>query len=101
MNAVGKLTLVQETDPTLGTVTTTYSYDILDHLIKVSMPRGSNTQTRTFNYITGTSVGPNLLIATNPENGTVTYTYNSDNTLATKKDANGNQFAIAMTATSG
>jgi YD repeat-containing protein len=59
------------------------------------MPRGSNTQTRTFNYITGSSVGPNLLSATNPENGTVTYTYNSDNTLATKKDANGNQFAYS------
>jgi len=31
-----------------------------------------------------------LTSATNPENGTVSYTYNADGTLATKKDANGN-----------
>jgi hypothetical protein len=29
----------------------TVTYDILNHLTQVSMPRGSNTQTRTFNYI--------------------------------------------------
>ena len=28
--------------------------------------------------------------ATNPENGTVSYTYNADGTLASKTDANGN-----------
>jgi YD repeat-containing protein len=32
-----------------------------------------------------------LLSAKNPENGTVTYTYNSDHTLASKTDANGAQ----------
>jgi YD repeat-containing protein len=32
-----------------------------------------------------------LLSTTNPENGTVTYTYNSDKTLATKTDAKGQQ----------
>ena len=31
-----------------------------------------------------------LTSATNPENGTVSYTYNADGTLASKKDANGN-----------
>jgi len=93
MNAVGNLTQVQETDPSLGTVTTTYTYDILNHLIQVSMPRGTTTQTRTFNYINGSSVGIDLLSAPNPENGTVTYTYNTDHTLATKKDANGNSFS--------
>jgi len=61
------------------------------------MPRGSNsnTQTRTFNYITGSTVGTNLLSATNPENGTVTYTYNSDNTLHTKTDAKGQVFTYS------
>jgi YD repeat-containing protein len=48
---------------------------------------------RTFNYTSGATVGINLLSATNPENGTVTYAYNSDNTLQTKTDAKGQQFA--------
>ncbi len=75
---------MQESDPTLGLVSTTYTYDILNHLIQVSMPRGANTQTRTFTYNVGTTVGIDLLSATNPENGTITYTYNSDHTLHTK-----------------
>jgi len=69
MDAMGNLTSVLETDPTLGQVTTNYSYDMLNHLTNVSMPRGSTTQTRTFNYTSGTTVGAHLLSATNPENG--------------------------------
>jgi len=57
------------------------------------MPRATGTQTRTFNYTTGTTVGTLLLSATNPENGTVTYTYNTDKTLATKTDALNQQFS--------
>ena len=57
MDAFGNLTQVQEPDPALGTVSTNYTYDMLSHLIQVSMPRGSNTQTRTFNYTTGSSSG--------------------------------------------
>jgi YD repeat-containing protein len=95
IDALGNLTQVQEPDPTLGTVSTNYTYDILNHLIQVSMPRGSNTQTRTFNYNTGTTVGTNLLSATNPENGTVTYTYNSDSTLHTKTDAKSQVFTYS------
>jgi YD repeat-containing protein len=91
-DALGNLTQVQEPDPNLGTVSTNYTYDMLNHLITVSMPRGSNTQTRTFNYLTGTTVGIDLLSATNPENGTVTYTYNTDHTLNTKTDAKGQVF---------
>jgi RHS repeat-associated protein len=68
---------------------TTYAYDTLGHLTSVSMPRPSGTQTRTFNY--GNPPGAQLLSATNPENGTVTYTYNSDQTLATKTDAKNQQ----------
>ena len=60
------------------------------------MPRGSSAvQNRLFNYITGNSVGINLLSATNPENGTVTYTYNSDNTLHTKTDAKNQVFTYS------
>jgi RHS repeat-associated protein len=90
MDAFGNLVTVAETDPTLGAVTTTYTYDILNHLTQVSMPRGATTQTRTFNYKTGTTVGAFLMSATNPENGTVTYTYNN-NLIATKTDAKGQE----------
>jgi RHS repeat-associated protein len=95
IDALGNLTQVQEPDPNLGTVSTNYTYDMLNHLTQVSMPRGSNTQTRTFNYLTGTTVGTDLLSATNPENGTVTYTYNSDHTLHTKTDAKGQVFTYS------
>jgi YD repeat-containing protein len=63
---------------------------VLNHLTTVSIPRGSNTQTRTFTYNSGTAVGGFLLSATNPENGTVTYTYSSGR-MASKTDAKGQQ----------
>ena len=75
MDAFGNLVTVVEPDPTLGNVTTSYTSNVLNHLIHVSMPRGSTTQTRTFNYNSGTTVTGLLQSATNPENGTVTYTY--------------------------
>jgi hypothetical protein len=50
---------------------------VMNHLISVSMPRGTATQTRTFNYNVGSSVTAFLQSATNPETGTVSYTYNS------------------------
>jgi YD repeat-containing protein len=52
------------------------------------MTRPTGTQTRTFTYN-----GPYLQSATNPENGTVSYTYNSYNKVATKTDAKGQQFS--------
>ena len=96
MDAFGNLTKVVETDPTLGQVSTNYTYDMLNHLIRVNMPRGTTPPQpdRTFNYIpSGTStVGAYLLSATNPENGTVSYTYNSNGLLASKTDAKGQAF---------
>ena len=93
MDAFGNLASVVEPDPSLGNVTTTYTYDVLNHLTQVSMPRGtSGTQTRTFNYTSSNVVGAFLLSATNPENGTVSYTYNSSNLLASKTDAKGQNF---------
>lgn len=89
LDAFGNLIEVQENDPALGSVYTNYTYDVLNHLTSVSMPRGSNTQTRSFNYTSGTTVGGFLLSATNPETGTVTYTYNSNNLLASKNDGKG------------
>ncbi|HTR35829.1 MAG TPA: RHS repeat-associated core domain-containing protein [Bryobacteraceae bacterium] len=91
MDAMGNLTTVVEPDPALGNVTTTYTYDVLNHLAGVSVPRGAYTQTRTFNYTSSHTVGAFLLSATNPENGTVTYTYNGNHTLASKTDAKGQQ----------
>ncbi len=73
----------------IGDYVTTYGYDLLDHLTSVSMPRATGTQTRIFNY--GSPPGALLLSATNPENGTVSYTYNSSNKIATKTDAKGQQ----------
>src|ERR1700682_217512 len=83
------------TDPALGTVTTNYTFDILNHLTQVSMPRGSNTQTRTFNYLSGSTVTGLLLSVTAPESGTTTYTYNTNHTLATMTDAKGQQFSYS------
>src|SRR5205814_8576228 len=65
-----------------GNLVTYYSYDMLNHLTQVTMPRSTGTQTRTFVY-----GGAYLVSATNPENGTVVYTYNADGTMATKIDA--------------
>ena len=69
-----------------STYSTTYTYDMLNHLIKVSMPRPSGTQTRTFVYS-----GNDLVSTTNPENGTVAYTYDTNHRMLTKTDAKGQQ----------
>jgi YD repeat-containing protein len=92
MDAFGNLASVVEPDPSFGNVTTSYTYDVMNHLTQVSMQRGSHTQTRTFNYTSSNVVGGFLLSATNPENGTVTYIYNSNNTLASKTDAKSQNF---------
>ncbi|MGD1097715.1 MAG: hypothetical protein ABSB35_37725 [Bryobacteraceae bacterium] len=87
MDAFGNLTQVQEPNPQGGSAyVTTYTYDLLNNLSQVSMPRPTGTQTRTFVYN-----GPYLMSATNPENGTVSYTYNSIYKVATKTDAKGQQ----------
>jgi YD repeat-containing protein len=74
-----------------GMLLTSYTYDPLNHLIQVSMPHNVGgtmvTQTRTFTYDPATQ---RLVSVTNPENGTVQYTYNADGTLATKTDAKRN-----------
>ena len=62
---------------------TYYTYDLLNHVTQVSMPRSTGTQTRTFTY-NNTAY---LQSATNPENGTVNYTYNADGTLALRQNS--------------
>jgi RHS repeat-associated protein len=87
-DAFGRLTQVQEPNPvsgsTFGNYFTYYTYDLLDHLTQVSMPRPTGTQTRTFVYS-----GKYLQSATNPENGTVTYTWAAPGKIASKTDAKG------------
>ena len=56
MDAFGNLSSVVE-DPLVSNLTTNYTYDVLSHLTGVSMVRGGVTQTRTFTYTSGTTVG--------------------------------------------
>ncbi len=85
-DAMGNLIQVTEPAPGSGTYQTSYTYNLLNKLTGVSMPRGGVTQTRTFNYSLTTGW---LTSATNPETGTVSYTYNADGSLASKTDAKG------------
>ena len=86
-DAMGNLVMVIEPNPAgVFDYGTTYSYNVHNQLTQVSMPRPTGTQTRTFNYDLATG---RLMSAANPENGTVSYTYNSDGTVATKTDAKG------------
>ena len=86
MDGYGNLTQVSEPRPGGGTYTASYTYDVLNHLTNVSMPRDGVTQTRTFVYDSTTQ---RLSTATNPENGTLSYTYNTNGTLLRKTDAKG------------
>jgi YD repeat-containing protein len=91
-DAQGNNTQVTEPDPTGSTsgYQTYYTYDVMEHLTQVSMPRGSITQTRTFNYSPTTHL---LTNETHPETGTTTYTYTPDSftydLLTSKTDAKG------------
>ncbi len=86
---MGNLIHVTEPAPEGGTHETSYAYNLLNQMTTVTMPRNTTpqglvTQTRTFNYDLTTG---RLTSATNPENGTVSYTYNTDGTLSQKTDA--------------
>jgi len=85
-DAFGRLLRVEEpkADLTLAK-TAEYTFDVMGRMTQARTFKrdGSAYQTRTFVYNT---LGQ-LTSATNPENGTVTYTYNGDGLLATKTDA--------------
>ncbi|HLK49425.1 MAG TPA: hypothetical protein VKT49_14890, partial [Bryobacteraceae bacterium] len=86
-DAQGNLTQVIEPNPGGGAnFVTSYTYDGMNHLTGVTMTRPEGTQTRSFVY-----TGPDLTSATNPENGTTTYTYNGAHQVLMRTDANRNQ----------
>ncbi len=85
-DALGNLIQVTEPNPQGGANHETYyAYNLVNKLTQVSMPRAGYTQTRSFVY----NNEQRLASATNPENGTVTYSYNGDGSLARKTDAKG------------
>jgi YD repeat-containing protein len=65
---------------------TNYSYNGANQLTQVSMPRGGYTQTRTFVWSAA-----DLVSATNPDNGTVTYAYAEGHRVTQRTDAMGQQ----------
>ena len=73
----------------VSNLTTSYTYTAVNQLQQVSMVRdGHLAQTRTFGWTrTDGTLGPDLLTSTNPENGTVTYTYDGAHHVATRIDA--------------
>jgi RHS repeat-associated protein len=90
-DAMGNLTKVTEPNPAGGAdLDSNYTYDMFSHLKQVSMTRGSTTQTRTFVYDTNTQ---RLQSVTHPESGQTSYTYNNDDTVATKIDAKNQKVA--------
>jgi RHS repeat-associated protein len=87
-DAFGKLTQVAEPDASGNlTVLTNYTHDEAGHLTGVSMNNGAQARSFAYNqYNQVTSV-------TNPENGTVSYTYRAADGLLTSKSDAKNQVA--------
>ena len=90
-DSFGQIVRVEEPSPKPASEpnhVTLYTYDVFGHLTQVQMDRTIGgtvrTQNRAWTYDAQTL---RLLSKTSPEAGTVTYTYNSDNTLATVTDA--------------
>ena len=82
-DAMGNLITVTEPDPASGpNLVTNYTYNVTNQLLQVGMPRNGPTQTRTFVW-----GGTNMVSTTNPENGTVTYTYDGAHHVTKRTDA--------------
>jgi len=85
-DSFGNLIQVEQLKPgTAVNYTTNYSYDLLNRLRTVSMPRDGTTQTRTWTYDTNGK----LTSVSMPEKGTTSYNYNADGTLLRRTDAKG------------
>ncbi len=88
-DGLGRLTQVYE-DPNGLNYLTSYSYDTLDDLTTVSQ----GGQTRSFVY----DSLKRLTSTTNPENGTVSYTYDNNSNMLTRLDARGITTTLAYDA---
>lgn len=99
LDALGRL--VKVTEPRPGSPgqsdDTLYAYNSVDKLTTVTMTRAGVTQTRTFTY----DSQMRLESVTQPENGTVSYAYDSAGRVASRTDARGRGRSISMTATGG
>ena len=90
-DGLGRLIAVMEPDPVSGTDTleTDYKYDALDNLTQVDQWGGavnaSGDRQRTFVYDSLSQ----LSSSTNPEAGTIGYTYDNNGNVHTKTDARG------------
>jgi len=84
-DAAGNLLTVVEPDPnSSGTLPTYYAYNAANQLTQVSMTRSGVTQTRNFTWS-----GSDLASSSNPENRTVTYTYDGNHHITQRTDAKG------------
>ncbi len=91
-NTFGNIIQVVEPNPNSGAYTTTYGYDIFNHLVTVDMgtrdgstqvacPSSAPAHARVFTY---SSTTQQLTSSCEPETGTINYTYNTDGTVHTK-----------------
>lgn len=88
-DALGRLTTIYE-DPSSLNYSTSYGYDVLNDLTQVSQ----GSQTRTFAY----DSLKRLTSATNPENGTVSFSYDNNGNVLTRTDARSITTTIAYDA---
>ena len=94
-DGLGRMTYVYE-DPANANYETDYTYDVLDDLTGVIQKGGStsgNWRSRSFQY---DSLG-RLTQATNPESGTISYSYDADSNLFQKVSPQANQQGSATT----
>ena len=95
-DAAGNLITVTEPNPASncsGNCVTNYTYNGIGQLLQVFMPRSSGTQTRSFTWY-----GSHLASSTNPENGTVSYTYDASGHVTQRIDAKNQETAYTYDA---
>jgi RHS repeat-associated protein len=95
-DGLGRLTNVWEAPNVSGyNFQTTYVYDPLNDLTSVTQngSNSSNARVRSFTY----NSMAQLLTATNPESGTITYTYDLNGNVATRAEPKANQLGTAIT----